>query len=64
MKNSKLAVWFLLLIILGIAACGGSETVVSSSSDNTQAGNEQVDDNTDPIRLFDGPTDPGTGGGH
>jgi hypothetical protein len=58
MKTSNIAAWFFLLIVLGIASCGGTETVVSSSSDNTQASNEQVNDNTDPIRLFDGPTDP------
>lgn len=62
MKNSRMAVWFFLLIILGIAACGGSETVVSSSSSNNTAENTEQVDNTDPIRLFDGPTD--NGGGH
>lgn len=63
MKNSRVAVWLFLLIVLGIVACGGSETIVSSSSSNNTAENtEQVDDNTDPIRLFDGPTD--NGGGH
>lgn len=64
MKTSNIAVWFFLLIVLGIAACGGSETVVSSSTaNNTPDNTEQVDDNTDPIRLFDGPEDPNGGGG-
>ncbi len=63
MKKSNIAVWIFLLIALGIAACGGTETVVSSSDNNTAVNTVQADDNTDPIRLFDSPEDPNGGGG-
>jgi hypothetical protein len=63
MKTSKkYAVLIYLILILGLSACGVFENVVSSSSNDATNHSLPADDNTDPIRLFDGPADPGSGG--
>jgi hypothetical protein len=64
MKTSKkYAVWIYLILILGLSACGGFESIISSSSNEKAEHSLPADDNTDPIRLFDGPEDPGHNGG-
>ncbi len=55
------AAWIFLMIILGLISCGGSENVIVSSTSNVE-NSTHTEDDTDPIRLFDGPTDPTNGG--
>lgn len=61
------AAWFYLFLLLAIAACGGSEGVVSSNSTkNESAGAENQgvpDNNSDDMLHSETPADTNPGGG-